>query len=748
MRSQKWSGNIDFNAQHSPAGAFFSFTCGHFGRRGGFGLEVGRPGDQNVYVGIKDGDRFSESPLHVLPFFESSEGDEARRFQVEQANTPANPNAGLRAYPADEIERHYGWAIDAWKTADFEFKLFTPCDPIDEREAPLPAIVGELCVDNRHSTTPRTAVFGVQFPTQGARLLRTPISNHNGFAQRRQFGAAAFIDVVDMNGKTSRIPASQAMRWQLASSLRETTPVHHLGNTPTLFMEVPAGEMRTMRIAIGCCREGVATTGMDAVYGYTRQFASLEEVLEVALDRIDEIRTRCESQDERLRRSPLSASQQFLIAHATRSYLGSTQLLDVAGEPFWVVNEGEYCMMNTLDLAVDHVFFELRQNPWVVKNLLDRFARHYSYVDQVKVPKPEAFAAMKGTHVESVDVKNTPRTLGTTLPMELFELRPGGVSFTHDMGVHNNFSPAGYSSYELPDLVGCFGYMTAEQLCNWSLIAACYLAHTGDVAWAKMNAELIEACLQRLINRGPNTGTIEFDSSRCGTGSEITTYDSLDHSLAQTRNNVYMAVKSWATSLGLAMILSKLGRTRSAERAFEHAQKAAAHVKKNAGPDGVLPAVFEPENPGFHSRILPACEGLIYPQQWLRTLDVNDAVRVRIESAMNELVPTLRRHTLALLTDPQRRNLFPDGGLRLSSTSSNSWMSKIAIFQHICRAIFKFDQNEQINSLMKRADDAHVRWQTEGRSAYWACSDQIVNGVAEGSKYYPRIVTTILWLDE
>ena len=27
-------GNINFNAQHSPMGAFMSFTCGHFGTRG------------------------------------------------------------------------------------------------------------------------------------------------------------------------------------------------------------------------------------------------------------------------------------------------------------------------------------------------------------------------------------------------------------------------------------------------------------------------------------------------------------------------------------------------------------------------------------------------------------------------------------------------------------------------------------------------------------------------------------------
>src|SRR5206468_3206050 len=90
--------------------------------------------------------------------------------------------------------------------------------------------------------------------------------------------------------------------------------------------------------------------------------------------------------DGQLIDSKLSSDQQFLIAHATRSYYGNTQLLDVAGEPFWVVNEGERRLINSLDVAVDHVFWELQQNPWVVRNLLDNFARHYSYYDEVKVP--------------------------------------------------------------------------------------------------------------------------------------------------------------------------------------------------------------------------------------------------------------------------------------------------------------------------------------------------------------------------
>ena len=66
-------------------------------------------------------------------------------------------------------------------------------------------------------------------------------------------------------------------------------------------------------------------------------------------------------------------------------------------------------------------------------------------------------------------------------------------------------------------------------------------------------------------------------------------------------------------------------------------------------------------------------EALLYPFVW----------GADVAADAPELVAALKRHTVALLSDPQRRNLFADGGIKLSSTSNNSWMSKIAIFQHV-----------------------------------------------------------------
>jgi hypothetical protein len=111
------------------------------------------------------------------------------------------------------------------------------------------------------------------------------------------------------------------------------------------------------------------------------------------------------------------------------------------------------------------------------------------------------------------------------------------------------------------------------------------------------------------------------------------------------------------------------------------------------------------------------------------------------------LSEALKKHTQALLLDPKRRNLFPDGGIKLSSTSNNSWMSKLCLVRHVARRLFGLEQDEKVRQIFTNADAAHVKWQTDG-SSYWACSDQIVSGQAHGSRYYPRIITSALWLEK
>lgn len=711
-------GQISFNAQHSPMGAFMSFTCGHFGSGGGIGVEVGRPAKQNLIIGVKRGERRAKGPVRCLPFSTGDAGGGAASYDAERAAAAGGNSPTIVHYPANQITRHYGWATDTWSTPEFTFSLYTPFGSLPSpsadrdafRAALLPAVIATLRIDNREGTMTRTGVFALDFPDPGTRLLEvdgeTGSAGRRGFAWRRQMGA---LGILEEGGDG----LSAFQRWSVPDGLADVNPIHALGSCGGLAFEVPAGQVRTLVIAIGVYLDGIVTTGLEGKYYYTRFYSGLEDVLGAALDQSRQLREKAAELDEKLSNSGLSADQQFLIAHGTRSYYGSTQLLDVGGEPFWVVNEGEYCMMNTLDLSVDHAFWELEHNPWVVKNLLDNFVRHYSYTD---------------------GIKRSDGTIGI-----------GGISFCHDMGANNNFSARSHSSYELPNLTGCFSYMTQEQLCNWVLLAGCYVAKTNDVRWAKDNEHVLRACLESLnARRGTESGDwMKFDAARCGSGSEITTYDSLDESLGQARNNLYIAVKRWASYAALRMMDMAAGLGGFiAHQAGSEMEAFPAKLAKMAQRDGVMPAVFEPGNPGYRSRILAACEALVYPWYW-------NACGKSFDGGIAQtklLVEVLRKHTAALLGDSERRNLFADGGLKLSSTSNNSWMSKIAILQHVCRAVFGMDEDANVRQVFEEADSAHVKWQTEG-SSYWACCDQIISGEGKASRYYPRIITTALWME-
>jgi hypothetical protein len=697
--------DVSFHAQHAPLGAFASLTLGLAGARGGLGLELGKPANQDLYVGIQRGRRDAPGELLCLPFFRASE-DAASRFLVEQSAAATTASVGTQgplAYPLSSLEREYGFGVDRFRTPDFEFVVYTPMSPLPDpsraaapelRASLLPAVVATLTVDNRAGTQPITAFYAQTFEDAGIRLLDAGASGRRvGFAMKSRLGVLGEVDAGEAPFLFSR--------FSLAEGLRDTERLHRLGTVPGIGFVIPAGEHRTLTLAFGWYLGGSVTTGVQASYLYADHYASLEDVLSSGLDRAPELRSAAERLDEVGTQSGLSLDRRFLIAHALRSYQGSTQLLKAEGAPLWVVNEGEYCMLNTLDLSVDHVFLELAQHPWVVKNVLDGFAERYSYADAY------------------------------------------GVSFCHDMGVHNHFTPAGTSSYELPQLTGCFSFMTQEELCNWVLTAACYWAKTGDEAWRTKNAGLLTRCLRSMLARADARGIMSRDSSRCAGGAEITTYDSLDASLGQARSNLYLSVKCWATYLGLALL--GIDPETCEHQAHTLGRAIAGHQR----PSGELPAVLEPGSPGYRARILPAVEGLVYPLYWADTcagpLRAKVAAWLDRAGPFEALLAALATHTTAALSDSERGNLFSDGGLRLSSTSANSWLSKIALFEHVVERYLRLDSSLDVSGLFERADRAHAEWQRRGSGAF-ACSDQFLNGVAEGSRYYPRGVTTWLWM--
>ena len=706
--------SIYFNAHHSPIGAFASFTLGFPGAKGGLGLELGGPADQNVYIGLQSGDcpRFD-----MLPFCDLAVADnEAARYDFEQADhgiveAQSVKIAPVKHFAKECISREFRVAKDTWRAGDLTFTIFSPVmgapDPEaasddDLRFAFLPAVIAELTVDNTAGSSARRAVFGYtgSDPYSGMRRLEdTTDGKLIGVAQGRSTAIAAV-------GEGIRAALGFGIDNILSAPSGENF-AFGLGNCGVLLMDTPAGERRTFRVAIAFYRGGIATSGIDATYLYTRLFGNIEEVCQYALDHFGALKDSAHRANDRLDMSGLSGDQQFMLAHAIRSYYGSTQLLEHDGALVWVVNEGEYRMMNTFDLTVDQMFYELNMNPWTVRNELDLFAARYSYQDEVREP---------GSN----------------------DLCPGGISFTHDMGVSNVFSRPRYSSYEQSGLRGCFSYMTQEQLANWVVTAGAYIERTHDMRWRDARMVVFAQCLQSLVNRdhfdpSRRDGIMSLDSSRTAGGSEITTYDSLDESLGQARNNIYLAVKCWAAYVILERLMREGGFKDDAALAAEQARLCARTLVGSVTEDGWIPAVLENGNT---SRIIPAVEGLVYPH----LCGCNEALD--FDGPYSELLHALKRHLEGVLASGAC--LFEEGGWKLSSTSNNSWLSKIYLCQFVARRILRVGGKH----VAETPDGVHAGWLLDERNSYYAWSDQILSGRAVGSRYYPRGVTAILWLDE
>lgn len=688
-----------FHAQHSPTGAHSSFTYGMSGARGGMAMEAGAPAAGALFVGYQDGD----GKISQFPFFGMSE-DEKTRYAAAAAED-AN---GVHLFSESEIEREYLWATDRFKAPGITFETITPFfhlpDPKDSPESDVkfaccPATFVRLTFDNSGSDKHLRGFFATSLAGgRWSSLGDSTGGELNGFVTRERMGFATWDSVrtfCDFTVKRALDPPHR-------------TPHFLLGPTAGLIVDVPAGESRGILVALGYYQPGTTTFNRPMKYWYTRYFTGIAEVLSYALENAEDYLDEAAMRDDELASAKLGDEQKFLVAHATRSYFGSTEWLDDAGRPCWVVNEGEYLMMNTFDLTVDMLFFEMRFNPWTVRNILEKFVSEYSYYDDIFSPD------------------------------DTEKLYPGGISFTHDMGVANHFSPPGHSSYEVGGLDrACFSHMTCEQLVNWICCCGVYYTGTLDDDFLRRHSGVIAQCLDSLLRRdhpdaAKRDGIMKFESSRTWPGGEITTYDSLDHSLGQARRNLYLAVKTWAAYLALEHLFGSLGDDGKARTAAAAAKRCAETIVKAYDEElGFIPAVLDGKN---RSAIIPAIEGLIFPYE----MGLREAVSEN--GPHGELIQTLGRHLDHVLV--KGVCLYDDHGWKLSSTADNSWMSKICLCMHVARTILGRDYGGQ----QELFDHAHAQWEREG-SKFHACSDQFFSGIAKGSLYYPRIVTNILWLD-
>jgi len=677
----------DFYSLHGMWGAFSCLALGRIGK--GAGIVVGdvQPPKHGLYAGYRKG----KGKARLLPFssgIQSGIGEESYHVPAK----PNTPSPECNWFNKDEIKRTISFSGEQWKAEDLTFKVISffgsipdpsSAKPAVLKKAVRPAILVELTFDNTRGTEPMLGFFGMQ----GIRRLLSDSTNGSlaGFASGTQWGYAA------LPGKD----VEEVMDWAVLNTGLETyKPIRKLAAEGLIRWQVGVGEKKSVIVALGAYRDGIITSGYRAHAYYTVHFKDLEEVLTSALEDADESLKKAAEVDAVLDSAKISKERKFLIANAAHSYNASSELLlTESGDPLFIVNEGEYRMMNTLDLTVDQAFWELKWSPWTVKNELDFLLFRSSYTDAY------------------------------------------GLAFCHDQGVADCFTPAGTSVYELPQLTGCFSYMSFEETLNWILTSCLYARSTNDAEWINSKTKTFRDCLSSVIARDKNgDGILDVDSDRCGGGAEITTYDSLDISLGQARNNLYLGVKTWAAYVCLEALFTRLGGTfmADADKAKKGAQRAAQTICSKMIPgENYIPAVFEADN---KSKIIPAVEGLVYP------LFCGAPEAVKENGPYAEFVKVLKTHLDTVLAPGVCLDEV-SGGWKLSSTSKNTWMSKIFINQYVAENVFGFTGDRT------QRDAVHVSWQQNG-SADWGATDQVVStdGTDLGSRLYPRLVSSILWL--
>ena len=694
--------NAFFNAHHSPIGAYATFTLGYPGASGGFGQQQKLPGTQSTYIGVLKGGQ-----AIGLPFYNA-------------ATEPA-----LTSYAENEITRDFRAASDTFTTPDFSFTLFSPVrsipDPTGEttkreispllrggkllnistagkhsiEDVLLPAIFAEMVVDNSASSTDLTAVFAVG--GGAAEIL-------SAGSAAVLFGTAPVQEAIATNHPDAR-PFTTTTLSAAAAGAFGPGPVGGIAVT------VAAGRKETIRFAIGFHAAGSVTKGNPMSFWYTKYYADIAAVMSAALTNLPARVASFAADNLLVDNAAITANQKFLLAQAIHSYYGNTTLLaDSTGAPWWVVMEGQYQYMNTFDLTVDQQFFELGMNPWTVRNELEHVAQSYSY--------------QSGTEL----VLNQPTPVGA-----------GGLSFTHDMGQWPTFTPDGTSAYEKPDVFGTFSFMTGEQLTNWTLIAGVYVAQTNDLTFFENNIGNFEQVLASLMNRdnggtGALDGIQSYNSTKCSTnGQEITTYDSVGPGLTEAVGNTYLGGKAWAAYVILEGLLALAGRFDLVETAVAQAARAAATITSFMTSGGYISSnVYNGES----IPIIPVIEALVYPYFAARPDAVSSS------GLYGSYVTALRTHLTTVLQP--HVCLTADNGWQLDSESTNTWLSKIFLNEFVGRQILGLP----IRSNTDAADAASVNWLTNTRSGRLAFSDQIENGIAIGSEYYPRGVTSILWLQE
>ena len=682
---------------HAPVGAWSSLTFGLPGA--GVGIEteclsVARTGD--LVIACSHG----PNRTIALPFFASGTQDD---YEGRIAGNGAP--AAFRSWhtvAAAKLLRQLTPSTDEFQADTIRFRVTSPrfeChDPVHGQAPPrafLPALLLELEIDNTGGDEPATGFLGFAYKEEGRiRPLDWSDKKLAGIAFQDRWALAALSgpDVFTIRAGS------------VASYVEQGKEVIHPGgNEGGIGFRVAPGSISTLTVVLGFYRTGNAVAqGLTASYAYTHHWHNIEEVCHGGLAAAAELK------DAGLRFDSLFAPAggdpvlTELMAQASQGYYANSSLLiDERNRSHWSVCEGQFAWRNTLDLAVDHLPFELTAHPWVARNVIDSFIDSYSYRDKLRFDG------------------------------ETEACHPGGISFTHDQGNYTACSPLGQSGYEQPDREGVYSFMTTEQLLNGAYCAAACALLGDDKNWSQRRLPVAVQLLESLENRehfdpALRDGVLRGQSERVGTGSEITTYDALDHALQNSKGCGYIVAKTWGAALMLGRWFDALGDNPNAARAHALAHRAAVSLESS----------FLKKEGRFPANLLSASDSLVIALLDPLAVPLFCGLHERL-NAYPALIGALREHARTCLSLGACLD-ETTGGLRLSSTARNTWPSKVAL----TFAVIQWLEQKSITEIAPAAMAELAGWM-QVSAAETTVSDQIDAATRKqiSGAYYPRLVT-------
>lgn len=690
-----------FMTHHAPVGAYASFTFGAIGKGVSVDLESPRVKEEryDLYAGYSQ-----EGVVMALPFRENISVAASQLDSSDEGNKEIKREKknGWTFFSEKEITRTLTPCIDRFRAGRMTLEVYTPHARLEDPEkealsayAVCPGMLLRLVIDNQDSDTPATGYLGL-----GNRVLRyihsVQCEGLKGLGCKNSW---MLLTNEDSDAYLLR-------SFQLDYLLQNDVDILHETGPCAICIKAEPGEKKELLAAFGFYTGDPATCGIETHYAYNQYFKNVREVCRFVLDNAGRIMQESAALDAAIEKAVGDPVKLQILAQGIRGYEASTQLSAADGKYYYNVGEGAYCWRNTLDLAADHLPWELYRNPWVVRNIMDLYIERYSYHDQV-------------TFAENSE--------------QMYE---GGLSFTHDMGNFVTFSGVTHSDYETDKYVdaACYFYMTIEELLNGIYGICAYALHTGDKEWMEKRAGILRELLCSMENRDhydpdKRDGILKATSSRTGqTGKESTTYDALDHSLMDAPGNLYVAVKTGCALIMLQKCFDELGDSEFSVRAAKMLQLNQASLARFKTEDGGLRANLYSDT---DSKVLAAVESLAVPYMLGLTGE-----------AMEPVKDLLLAHIRSCMQEGQCID-ETTGGVRLSSKSNNTWVSKVILSFAAMEKVFDIELEKEYPTAMREL--AH--WcQISAKDD--TISDQVLTTERKviGGCYYPRSASTAIWI--